>query len=47
MTNTMIMFQILGWYDQMGYHGMDNATEELKRRLLIQNEFYIQFSDTW
>ena len=47
MTNMMIMFQTLGRYDQMGSRGMDGATEESKRRLLIQNDFYITFSDTW
>ena len=47
MNNMMIMFQILGRYDQMGSCGIDDAAEEPKRRLLIQNDFYIQLSDTW
>ena len=46
MTNMMIMFEILGQYDQMGSCGMDGATKEPKRRLLIQNELYITSSDT-
>ena len=37
MTNMMIMFQTLGLYDQMDSHSMDDAAEEPKRRLLIQN----------
>ena len=37
MTDMMIMFQTLVQYDQMGSHGMDDAGEEPKRWLLIQN----------
>jgi len=35
MTNLMIIFQILGQYDQMVSHSMDIVAEMLKRRLLI------------
>lgn len=38
MNNMMIMFQILGQYDQMASRGMDGAAEVPKRWLLRQNE---------
>ena len=47
MTNMMIMFQILGQYDQMGSHGMDIVAEVPKRWLWTQSDFYTQFNGTW
>jgi hypothetical protein len=43
----MIMFQILGQYDQTDSHDIDGAAEEPKRRLWIHNDFYTPFSNTW
>ena len=47
MTNMMIMFEILGQYDQTGSHSIDGVAEEPKRRLQRQNRPFITFSDTW
>ena len=46
MKNMMIMFQILGRYDQMSSHGTNVTAEGPKRQLQTQSEFYTQFSGT-
>ncbi len=43
MTNIMIMFQILGLYDQMSSHGTSVAAKGPKRRLEPWNEPSTQF----